>query len=742
MRAISAFITTWLTISQADYRKELERKIRANGGDYKPNLTKEETHLIAKEPSGAKYDFAEKWGVKTVAVDWLEQSLERGMILEESLFHPRLTADRRGIGAWIRKGTSNESLGKRTRDHDTDPNVSRKLRRTASAKLESQNSGIWGDIVLEEVKPEPLKQSAWDGNESPDRGQSDNAAVKPLNGGEGKQLQRASSLGDFVHSNDKWKGAIFHNKVFMLHGFDTKKATLLERHLTSHGARVIDTTQLSSATNIADAEHPFLLIPHDMPPAEVPAIASECLHPITVTEFWVERCLYRKHFEEPFTRVTNRPFPHRSIPGFERLSVCSTAFQGIDLLHMSKVVKLMGAKYEEYFDSTASVLICNAVDPGIDKLRHAQLWQVPAVRPEWLWDCVANGQLLPFASYVVQPTGVPEPLRAGSHSPERSKQSANAPRDRIRFLEESGRKAAKQQPSLLDKRSSSKKSDSRLIRPDKPKSNPFPDDAGPQMDSVPDDAPFQSAPVGSSSRTLSKNSSSFPLREITPNSSPPKPLPPNEDTEPQPASQKQGPSPSSRVSIPPQDQDESLGPAISSLLAHHQRNSSNAAASKQPSANPSHPRRRRRQLLGRAPSNISSHSINLSRASSVDTMNTDGLGTPLESTSFAVATNRSRTAAGAAPSGVVYDNDHEEELKKQEEQLQMTQLGYEDPDVKLWRERVARKIGGGDKAVGKGDTTTTASASKLGNAAAAAAVPRVGQGGLGISKRTRQAVGR
>ena len=67
-----------------DYRKELEDLINDNGGDYQGNLTRDVTDLIAKEPSGAKYNYACQWGIKPVSGEWVEQSLERGMILEES----------------------------------------------------------------------------------------------------------------------------------------------------------------------------------------------------------------------------------------------------------------------------------------------------------------------------------------------------------------------------------------------------------------------------------------------------------------------------------------------------------------------------------------------------------------------------------------------------------------------------------------------------------------------------------
>ena len=44
---------------------------------------------------------------------------------------------------------------------------------------------------------------------------------------------------------------------------------------------------------------------------------------------------------------------------------------------------------------------------------------------------------------------------------------------------------------------------------------------------------------------------------------------------------------------------------------------------------------------------------------------------------------------------MLYSASHEEDPDRVEEPLQMTQLGYEDPNVAARRERVAVKMGGG-----------------------------------------------
>ena len=212
------------------YRKELEDLINANGGDYRANLTKDVTHLIAKEPSGAKYNFANQWGIKIISVEWLEQSLERGMILDENLYHLLLPPSERGRNAWIRRSDSTTSLGKRARDDEIVPPNARKLRRTASARLSNHNDGLWSEIHGVQVKAEDVKADTWNEpqDEEADRHMTPDAthANMPKSGQmAASHLKRSQS--ETQPSSIQYKAAhqegLFHGKTFLLRSFDEKK---------------------------------------------------------------------------------------------------------------------------------------------------------------------------------------------------------------------------------------------------------------------------------------------------------------------------------------------------------------------------------------------------------------------------------------------------------------------------------------------------------------------------------------
>lgn len=130
------------------FRAQLQKNVVDNGGEYTGDLTKDVTHLIAARPEGKKYEYGMQWQKKVVSIKWYRDTLDRGMQLDEKMYHPTLPTSEQGVGAWNRriKPTSTH-LGKRARGESLAPEPSRKLRRTASARLGSQNQDMWSDIV-------------------------------------------------------------------------------------------------------------------------------------------------------------------------------------------------------------------------------------------------------------------------------------------------------------------------------------------------------------------------------------------------------------------------------------------------------------------------------------------------------------------------------------------------------------------------------------------------------------------
>lgn len=134
---------------------------------------------------------------------------------------------------------------------------------------------------------------------------------------------------------------------------------ILEEHLRSHGAEFVsEVTQLPPPPITVCSPGGYIIIPHNKSALEIFGTLYDTLLPVAVTELWVERCLMQKQLEQPGARASNVPFrsfplagmcplqkgssPSLMVSGFENLTICSTAFQDIDIPQMSRIAKLMG----------------------------------------------------------------------------------------------------------------------------------------------------------------------------------------------------------------------------------------------------------------------------------------------------------------------------------------------------------------------------------------------------------------
>jgi len=355
------------------------------------------------------------------------------------------------------------------------------------------------------------------------------------------------------------------------------------------------------------------------------------------------------------------------------MRICSTGFGRIDLLHLRKLVELMGATYGDFLTQKASVLICNdSQTASLDKLRHTAEWGVPAVSADWLWISIQTGQKKSFDPYIVR-----RPTSQNSSSADKLG-PASAKRKQLHKNVDERRTDSPLKGSVESTRNS---------RPERRDSG-----KGVTNRTVPvvgdgfqDDAPKPSVP-----ESLSPSPARIPEKQATEGSKPKQPTPIVDSVPPN------GPS--------------TLDTALSGLLQQ-----ARAAKSRQQpesttnndGSNP--PRRKRKPLLGRATSQSSARVLEIphavSRASSIDTLNDDGLGSALESAhptrdnSQSRSNSRAEQSLSSMLSGGKFDflNDrlpaHAEDEDEENQEPQMTQLDYEDPDAAAMRAEFLRDAG-------------------------------------------------
>ncbi|PTU25623.1 hypothetical protein P175DRAFT_0498721 [Aspergillus ochraceoroseus IBT 24754] len=653
------------------FRNHIQTNATAHGADFRKDLTKTVTHLVARSTEGEKYKFATQWNIKVVTVNWFTDCIERGMVLEETLYHPLLPAEQQGAGAWNRSITR---VKEKPQENESSSNPRpRKLRRIASAKLGDQNEGIWGDIVGIGFEPGDFGR--------PKSSQQKNDSRKANN--RPSVLQEAKSFASdttFAAPSQPLQqpqeaaarqNGFLDDCFFLIHGFSSKQITVLQHHLSFNGAQLVNSLSEFARPDIPKRGHNiYIIVPYKTPQSRVPSTDDFAFDCDIVTDMWLERCLDAKTLVTPESHVANTPLSSFPLDGFAGMKICSTGFSRIDLLHLSKLVTLVGATYQEYLTPKASILICNdAIAINHEKLRHTHEWGVPAVTPDWLWSSIRMEKKQQFEPYLIR---------------KQSTQSSKDPESRA-----SSRGEPKREPedntktntiTLPHGSNSSNKPKTPLPNPPKEiEISPRPTTRG---------APQAEEPI------IERKSLSISEPKPQPAPSPAKHPEPNLAESP---SMKRKFSDQSSASAAQSAIEIDL--AVSGLLKQARATTTTTtttttATSRSTSgtgdAHDQLRSRRAKPLLGRAQSNVSVRTTEqkgFSRASSIDTLNEDGCGSAIESINTDAIPSLANSGRFEYPEGERGNYQEEQETPP------MTQLDYEDPDAVAMREKFLRYAG-------------------------------------------------
>lgn len=514
------------------------------------------------------------------------------MILNEDLYDPAMPEEERGKGAWDRTKPKRTSLGKRSRDDSTTSleGGKRKMRRTTSTKLSTQNDGLWGDIVGGGAVAQVSRSRVWEANDN--NTLLENTHLKQKSP---EDNTKSGSLQSTIENPPRKKG-IFDRCRFYLSDFLPAHKQILHEHFVFNDGEIsssVDDLIHHSDTN--PQIRLFRVVPHDLPMAKHAALPESSIPIQTVTVWWLERCLHKKEFIDPADHIIGRPFPVFPIKPFAEYTISTTAFSGIDLLHVTNAVKLIGATYSEDMTPHSSVLVTKS-STGIrkDKFDHALEWKVPIVRADWLWDSIRAGTRLSISNYRVRSqkrsTSLPKPnetVQPKTQPPsERSKSEVGKPTP---SSSSHTSKSSARPPRNARLDDTAFDSDEPTIKEGTIKA---------EHDTQPD----TSLADTTGSITLDQSCKSEPLSERSINS-------PTRTVS-------TAPAPSGHPRSRPQ---EDLNSAISDLLAKTKTAAANPAQNEAPEGRKRGPGR----ILGRVTSNISTGS-GRSRATSVDSTATHG----------------------------------------------------------------------------------------------------------------------
>ncbi|KAI8945969.1 hypothetical protein F4801DRAFT_566360 [Xylaria longipes] len=379
-------------------RAMIEDTVRANGGEYVADLSRRVTHLVVSRPEGKKYNAACRWGIRCISIEWLHDCVERGMILNEECYDPTLPAEERGKGAWVPRDFQRVALGKRAREEAVASAEAgrRKLRKRASMRMNSQNNNIWGDI---------LNQSAGDPSRPDDAQRESSAPAAPLPTDSvtsaTKTSQPIAQPVALPPSENSWpalRKGVFSGCRFFVHGFPEPKEQVLFGFLTSHGGQLASTLEdVASLSHAEPLNQRYLLVPQTSQPDSHPQL-PDGVH--IITEFFIERCIHNKTLLSPMDHVWGQPFPRFPIDGFQNLTICTAGFVNEQLNQIEKTVTQLGATYSERLNRQVSLLVCPDLDSLREQKRDLAIYHdIAIVDVEWLWHCITTGCLVPWDKF-------------------------------------------------------------------------------------------------------------------------------------------------------------------------------------------------------------------------------------------------------------------------------------------------------------------------------------------------------
>lgn len=404
-------------------RDHISDRIEKHGAAYHGDLTKQCTHLVAAVPQGAKYSHANMWGIKVVSLKWFEDSLRRGMALDEKLYDPLMSVEEQGHGAWKEAASGprlGDNLGKRGRESESQTTATqggkRKLRRTASTRLSSQSQDLLQGMSVRDSISAIAKDNQWDD----DRARSVSAQPTSTTTFEGSdRLPTAPEQPVFAGEEPAKPRGLFSGLVTAICGFDEDRRARLAKVLEQNGATVVRNAHALKL----DSDHPFSKHPDTaiiVPRASPVDLSITETATLLATEWWVERCLHYKTRLDPSVDLLSQPLHGIVIPEFKSLKISSTGFTGVDLRQFAEAAQLMGAKYEEQFNPSVSVLVSATESIKKEKAWYANREGIPVVSAEWFWTTLRTRAMAAYDDFKVPTPSADIDSQTSTSSPTQS----------------------------------------------------------------------------------------------------------------------------------------------------------------------------------------------------------------------------------------------------------------------------------------------------------------------------------
>lgn len=436
--------------------------------------------------------------------------------------------------------------------------------------------------------------------------------------------------------------------------------------------------------------------------------------------------MFQKAFINPQDYPLGQIIEKPMMPDFSNFTINATGFGALETLHISKMVALLGGKYVEILTPKVALLLCKSRSSNQQKLELAKHFNIPVVTEAWLFQVLKTGRRLPVDMYLVQPfTSVLSKTASAKAGHPSKSEGTYVEVSTIPLKSEPKARPVKQSDARESRRKDPMPATGKDARTDGSYTHVHQDSTEEPEHHT--DRDSNTVKSGSSSSTNHETlGDSFvwvepPLREVNTNSPVKKPRSHGDKSDlnhshngsysnkdPDQHTKETTDHLPERQDGPTEDKNgkaanvQNLNGAIRELLDQQNRK-------KHTPTNANTETSAKGRLIGRALSNLSNTSnARLSRAGSVDSMNTDGIGSEIasmptgkqgsepmsgaERSGFSLMGRAKSTLTGIKPSAFDFDDPDmvRGHFQTEDDTPQMTQLGYEDPEEAIiLREKLA-----------------------------------------------------
>lgn len=378
-----------MKIDSQDERTRLGKLITENGGVYDSSLRKSSTHLITPSGAGRKVEGAIKWKQEVVDPRWVEDCLKRNARLEERYYSLSVAKEKRGLNAFGSLPDPDASL---LPEHYFDENLTTVTK--SKLKARKKNDNVWQEVIDTLPKERPAQQkknvSEWDNTyfvrgEMDEEEKKDQEKKRKAAEQEEHEVKRRKKAIEEERSVIDLTTGIFDNIVFAFLGYKPQQVKQLTTIVVSHNGTTSADVHAPEVTHLVVNS----MADPDQVNLQLQGLSSSV---IVATEWFIERSLFQKEF---ICDVWGTFVSYRKIPELQNLSISISGFTGVELLHVEKLIRLLGAKFEPTFTPNQQVLISK---PKSSKFDYALKWRVPIVSADWLWECAKTGTSVPLSA--------------------------------------------------------------------------------------------------------------------------------------------------------------------------------------------------------------------------------------------------------------------------------------------------------------------------------------------------------